>query len=61
LEKEGYVFIYEGLKNSDIELALDRYQDRMGSMMFVNVIWTNEAGEPLVDPYTGQPLVDNDC
>lgn len=61
LEKEGYVFIYEGLKDSDIELALDRYQDRMGSMMFVNIIWTNEAGEPLVDPYTGQPVVDNDC
>jgi len=61
LEKEGYVIIYEGLKDSDIELALDRYQDRMGSMMFVNVVWTNEAGEPLIDPYTGQPLVDNDC
>lgn len=61
LEKEGYVFIYDGLKESDIQLALDKYQDRMGSMMFINVVWTNEAGEPLVDPYTGQPIVDNDC
>lgn len=61
LEKEGYVFIYDGLKESDIQLALDKYQNRMGSMMFINVVWTNEAGEPLVDPYTGQPIVDNDC
>ncbi|WP_455366514.1 hypothetical protein [Kaarinaea lacus] len=61
LEKEGYVFIYDGLKESDIQLALDRYQDRMGSMMFINVVWTDETGKPLVDPYTGQTLADDDC
>lgn len=61
LEQDGYVFIYDGLKESDIQLALDRYQDRMGSMMFINVVWTDETGKPLVDPYTGQPVTDDDC
>ncbi len=61
LEQDGYVFIYDGLKESDIQLALDRYQDRMGSMMFINVVWTDETGKPLVDPYTGQAVTDDDC
>jgi hypothetical protein len=61
LEQDGYVFIYDGLKESDIQLALDRYQDRMGSMMFINVVWTDETGKPLIDPYTGQPVTDDDC
>lgn len=61
LEKEGHVFIYEGLKESDIQTALDKHQDRMASMMFINVVWTDEAGNPLVDPDSGQPLVDDDC
>jgi hypothetical protein len=61
LEREGYVFIYDGLKESDIQVALDRHQDRMASMMFINVVWTDEAGNPVVDPDTGQPLVDDDC
>lgn len=60
-EQDGYVFIYDGLKESDIQLALDRYQDRMGSMMFINVVWTDETGKPVVDPYTGQPVIDDDC
>ncbi|KPJ92579.1 MAG: hypothetical protein AMJ55_09565 [Gammaproteobacteria bacterium SG8_15] len=61
LEQDGYVFIYDGLKDSDIQLALDKYQDRMGSMMFINVVWTDETGKPLVDPYSGQPVTDDDC
>jgi hypothetical protein len=61
LEKEGYVFIYDGLKESDIQLVLDKYYDRIGSMMFINVIWTDEAGNPVVDPVSGLVLADDDC
>ncbi|HEY5602368.1 MAG TPA: hypothetical protein VIM41_04595 [Gammaproteobacteria bacterium] len=61
LEKEGNVFIYAGLKESDIQSAIDKHYDRMGSMMFVNVVWTDEAGNPLTDPDTGEAVVDSDC
>ncbi len=61
LEQEGHIFIYSGLKDSDIKLALDTQQHRMQSMMFVNVIWTDEEGKPIVDPYTGQIVSDDDC
>ena len=43
------------------ELALDTQQHRMQSMMFVNVIWTDKDGQPVVDPYTGQIVTDDDC
>lgn len=61
MEKEGAVIIYDGLKDSDIKLALDSNQDRMENMMFVNVIWTDGNGEPLTDPYTGEVISDDDC
>ena len=61
LEDVGHVFIYDGLKESDINLALDEQQHRMHSMMFVNVIWTDESGQPVVDPFTGQIVSDDDC
>ena len=61
MESEGQVFIYDGLKDSDIQVALDTQQDRMQTMMFVNVIWTDEAGQPVVDPFTGQIVSDDDC
>jgi hypothetical protein len=61
MEKEGTVFIYDGIKDSDIRLALDTQPQRMASMMFINVIWTDETGKPLTDPYTGEMVADDDC
>ena len=61
MEKEGHIFIYNGLKDSDIQLALDTQQHRMQSMMFVNVVWTDKEGNPIVDPYTGEIVSDDDC
>jgi len=61
MEREGQVFVYHGLKDSDIQLALDVQQHRMHSMMFVNVVWTDESGQPIIDPYTGQIVTDDDC
>lgn len=61
MENDGQVFIYDGLKDSDIQLALDNQQHRMHSMMFVNVVWTDESGQPIVDPFTGEIVTDDDC
>ena len=61
LEQDGKLFIYSGLKESDIRLAMDNHHQRIGSMMFVNVVWTDAEGEPLVDPATGQVFADDDC
>jgi len=61
MESAGQVFIYDGLKESDIKLALDDQQHRMHSMMFVNVVWTDESGQPIIDPYTGEVVTDDDC
>lgn len=60
-EQGGQVFVYNGITSADIDLAMDRYYDRIDNMMFVNTVWTNEEGEPIVDPYTGNPVVDDDC
>lgn len=60
-ENLGQVFIYDGIKSADIELAMDTNYDRIENMMFINTVWTNSEGEPLTDPYTGEPLVDDDC
>jgi hypothetical protein len=60
-EDRGQVFVYNGITSADIDLAMDRYYDRIDNMMFVNTVWTNEKGEPEIDPYTGNPIVDDDC
>lgn len=61
LEDQGEVFIYRGVKSIDIALAMDRYFDRIGNMMFVNTVQTDDDGEPVIDPTTGEPEVDDDC
>ena len=61
LDEENARDIYDGLKESDITLALDQQQHRMQSMMFVNVVWTDDNGKPVIDPYTGEVVTDNDC
>jgi len=59
-ERDGGVFIYTGLKASDVERALKEQGSRMDAMMFVKTIHTTPAGQPLTDPGTGQWVQDND-
>lgn len=61
LEKLGQVMIYAGIKSADIDLAMDLFNDRIENMMFVQTVWTNDYGEPLIDPYTGETVFDGDC
>jgi hypothetical protein len=60
LEKKGRVMIYDGLRSAQINKALDRSFDRIGSMMFVNTVVTDEEGAPVHDPETGLVMVEDD-
>jgi hypothetical protein len=60
MESRGRVFIYDGLRDSEVERALDEQYDRVESMMFINTVITDENGEPMRDEVTGEMLVEND-
>ena len=60
MERSGRVFIYDGLRDTVIEQALDEQYDRIEGMMFVNTVVTDEDGVPLTDPETGELVVEND-
>ena len=61
IESRGRVFIYNGETSADIDQAMDRQYGRIENMMFVNTVWTNAQGDTMVDPVTGEPVVDDDC
>jgi len=42
-ERQGQVFIYDGLTDKDVERAMDLGFDRLSSMMFVNVKKTKDV------------------
>jgi hypothetical protein len=60
MERRGRVFIYDGLRDTVIEQALDEQYDRIEGMMFVNTVVTDDNGVPLTDPETGELLVEDD-
>ena len=59
-EQEGRIYIYEGLRDIDIEHAMDSEFDRVEHMMFIRTRKTNEKGEVVRDPNTGQAEVEDD-
>lgn len=59
-EKLGEVFIYKGMKSSDIDKAMDKAFDRIQYMMFINTVHANNQGEPQRDPVSNEPIVDDD-
>lgn len=61
-EGAGRVHIFDGLKDSDIELAMQTQFDRLASMMFVRTVVTDETGAPMRDGATGESVdEDDDC
>lgn len=53
-ENQGRIFIYEGLRESDVERAMEQEFDRIEHMMFIRVQKTDEQGEVKKDPETGE-------
>ena len=44
-----------------MQRALDEEFERVGNMMFIRTIATDDRGEPMRDPYTGELYQDDDC
>lgn len=59
-EKKGMIFIYDGLKSSDIDQVMNSQFDRIDNMMFTRTIITNEKGEPKRHRKTGQMMIEDD-
>ena len=60
-EAAGRVFIFDGLRDTDVERALQTEFERVGSMMFVRTVVTNRSGAPLQDKTDGYVTEDDDC
>lgn len=59
-EAAGRVYIYEGLRDTDVERALEEEFKRVQNMMFIRVKPTDAGGNPVKDPKTGAEYVQDD-
>ena len=59
-ESNGRIYIYEGLRDRDVERALDEEFERVDSMMFIRTRKTDESGKVERDEQTGTAVVEDD-
>ncbi len=59
-EKNGRIYIYDGVRDVDIDLALREHFNRVESMMFIRTKKTDEKGEVKRDVETGEAEVEDD-
>lgn len=59
-EAAGRIYIYDGLRDTDVERAMEEEYERIENMMFIREKKTDEKGEVLKDPATGQDVVEDD-
>jgi hypothetical protein len=59
-EQEGRIYIYDGLRDTDIQRALEEEFNRVENMMFIRTIKTDKEGEIKRDEETGEAEVEDD-
>ena len=53
-ERNGGIYIYDGLTEDEVEAALNSNFDRIQNMMFIGTLKTDAGGQPMLDASTGQ-------
>ncbi|QVL48594.1 MAG: hypothetical protein KFB96_23965 [Thiocapsa sp.] len=59
-EAKGGIYIYEGLRDIDVQRAMDEQFGRVENMMFIGTIKTDETGKTARDPKTGAAVTSDD-
>jgi hypothetical protein len=59
-EADGRIYIYDGLQDTEVDRAMQEEFERVESMMFIREKQTDENGEILKDPETGEDVVQDD-
>ncbi len=59
-EKRGFVNIYDGFTDTQVEQVMDQKFSRLENMMFTRVKQTDSQGEVLKDPESGEDIVADD-
>lgn len=59
-EDRGFVNIYDGFTDAQVDEILDRKFERIGHMMFTRMKITSTTGAVLKDPLTGKDVVADD-
>ena len=60
-EAAGRVLIFDGLRDTDVEQAMQTEFERVGNMMFVRTVVTDRSGALLQDKTGGYVTEDDDC
>jgi len=59
-EAAGRIYIYDGLRDIDVERAMQEEYERIENMMFIREKNTDDKGEVLKDPATGEVVMQDD-
>jgi len=59
-EKAGRIYIYDGLRDVDVERALEEEFERVDNMMFIRIQQTDETGEVKRNEETGEIEYEDD-
>ena len=55
------MLIFDGLRDTDVEQAMQTEFERVGNMMFVRTVVTDRSGALLQDKTGGYVTEDDDC